>query len=127
MIHVEINRPVGEDQVGLILVHQHFREFLVPLSRNFTACPVDDGGRKLATVRSAIVQTIQPNLQDFSHAHGVQTVLYRAVFGIGAGGRRGSAGDRETNDFVALVGKQRQGSTGTGLGVIKVATHGNDP
>jgi hypothetical protein len=35
MIHVDIDRPVGEDDIGLILIQQDFRELPISLSRDF--------------------------------------------------------------------------------------------
>ena len=56
VIHVEIDRPMGEDDIWFVLVQQNFGELLVALSRDFTPAPVDNGRLKLAAIASTIVE-----------------------------------------------------------------------
>src|SRR6266852_9824298 len=82
VIHVEIDRPMGEDDIWFVLVQQDFGELLVALSCDFRPAPVDNGKRKLPAIGPAIVEAIQADLQNLRHSHRVEPVPDTALLGV---------------------------------------------
>lgn len=102
MVHVNVDGPVSEDEVGVVLVEEEFGELFVALAGEF------GGGAEaeLAHVAAGVVQTVEADLEDFGGFGGVEAVAHGAVLAVGAGEGRGSAGEGEADDIMALIGEE---------------------
>src|SRR5262245_16450270 len=112
-----------EDDVGLVLVQQDFRELLIPPPRDLTRRPEAE----LLHVPTAIAQAFQQDPENLGRPRAVQSVLHPAIFRVRAGAWWRSAGQRQGEYFVPLVRESGQRTACAGLGVIAVTSDRDHP